>query len=377
MLNFRELCIERPLGTSGNNRILKLLTDTISKYGLETVELPIECTVWDSGNSYIRQDSKKLEIFPGPFSMNLSGTFPVKCLSTIEELKSLNGFNGILVFKDELAKESIFPKNFPFYFPDEHKEIYETLEKIQPKGIAAVTGKDLSSGLNPFPLFEDANMETPTAFVSNLGTIDCTKNISIEINSGRTKAKSKQLVFRKEGTEKEIILISAHMDSKYFTSGALDNASGVYTLYETAKMLGKCKYTIEIVPFNGEDSPEVSGQQAYLQYLKENNYSIKTVINIDAPGHIGSENAFSFYNFDENKKTNLIKKYSLKEGEQWYSGDHGMFVFQEIQCIAVTSGDLFENSINLTHTKRDTPENIDIALLEKLGKTITNIVQEL
>ena len=377
MLNFRELCIERALGTSGNNIVLKLLTDTISKYGLETVELPIECTVWDSGNSYLKQDSNTLEIFPGPFSTNLSGTFPVKSFSTIEELKSLNGFNGILILKNDLAKESIFPKNFPFYFPDEHREIYETLEKIQPKGIVAVTGKDPSSGLNPFPLFEDVNMEIPAAFVSSLETMDCTKDISIEINSRRTKAKSKQLVFRKEGTKKEIILISAHMDSKYFTSGALDNASGVYTLCETAKLLHKGSYTVEIVPFNGEDSPEVSGQLAYLQYLEENNYSIKTVINIDAPGHIGSENAFSFYNFDENKRANLIKNYRLKEGEQWYSGDHGMFVFQEIQCIAVTSGDLFENAINLTHTKKDVPENIDIALLDKLSKTISAIVQDL
>jgi len=46
------------------------------------------------------------------------------------------------------------PRNFPFYFPDKDKVIYETLERISPKGIIAITGQDQSSGLNPFPLLK-------------------------------------------------------------------------------------------------------------------------------------------------------------------------------------------------------------------------------
>ena len=377
MLKFDELCVERPLGTSSNNAVLNLLVGCFSELKYKCIELPIECTVWNPGNSCIRQDNNILEIFPGPYSLSLSGNFPVKCLSTISELKSLNRFNGILILKDDLAKETIMPKKYPFYFPDEHKVIYELIEKIQPSGIIAITGKDPSSGMNPFPLFEDTNMVIPSAFVTNLGTIDYSKEISITVDSNREMVKSKQLVFRKEGIEKEIILISAHMDSKYFTNGALDNASGVYTLYETAKLLDNNKYTIEIVPFNGEDSPEAAGELAYLQYVKENSYSIKAVINIDAPGHIGSETTFSFYNFEETKKNDLIAENKIKEGIQWYSGDHEMFVFQKIPCIAITSSDLFEDSINLTHTNKDTSEKIDINLLKGLSKTIDKIVKKI
>jgi len=373
MLKFNDLCIERPLGTLGNDTVLRLLKKSFSDFQYKTIELSIECTVWNSGDSYIEQNGK-FKIFPSPFSLSLSGNFPVKCISNITELKSIKEFNGILIFTDELAKEAFMPKDFPFYFPDEHREVYKIIEEINPNGILAVTGKDTSSGLNPFPLFEDSNMEIPSAFVANINAIDRTKSIYIKIDSGRKKAKSKQLIFRKEGNEKEIILISAHMDSKYFTNGALDNASGVFALYETAKILGNNKYTIEFVPFNGEESPESSGQLAYLQYLQENNYIIKSVINLDSPGHIGSENAFSFYNYDESAKAELIKKNNLKEGEQWYSGDHGIFVFQEIPCIAITSSDLFEKSIHLTHTRKDTPEKIDIKLLKELGNTINCIV---
>jgi len=61
------------------------------------------------------------------------------------------------------------------------------------------------------------------------------------------------------------------MDTKYFTNGAIDNATGVYTLYEIANLIHdkKFNHTIEIVPFNGEDHPEVSGQLAYLEYLEK------------------------------------------------------------------------------------------------------------
>ena len=103
------------------------------------------------------------------------------------------------------------------------------------------------------------------------------------------------------------------MDSKYFTDGAIDNASGVYTLYEIAKLINTqlFNHTIEIVPFNGEDSPEVSGQLAYLKYLERNKSKIKCVINIDGVGNIGSENEFSFYNFDENVKLDIINPESV------------------------------------------------------------------
>ena len=245
-------------------------------------------------------------------------------------MQNIDGYNGILVFINELSENAKMPNNFPFYFPDEDKTLYETLEKINPKGIIAITGQDQSSGLNPFPLFEDVNLEIPTAYVSTLENLSETNNCSIEINSKTFKEKSKQIIFRKEGNTKDIILIIAHMDTKYFTNGAIDNATGIYTLYEIANLIKNKKFnhTVEIVPFNGEDHPEVSGQLAYLEYLRKNNYSINCVINIDGVGHIGSENMFSFFNFEENMKKEIIGNNNLMEGEQWYSGDHGIFDFR-------------------------------------------------
>ena len=377
MIDFSKLCIERPLGTKENNAIINLLCTAFNELNYKTIDLPFECTVWQSGSSFVEQNGNKFIILPSPFSQELKGIYPIKYVSSLEELQNIKNYNGILVFTNELSESAKMPNNFPFYFPDEDKKIYELLEKINPKGIIAITGQDQASGLNPFPLFEDANLEIPTAYTSSLENIVVVDNITIEINSKTFKNKSKQVIFRKEGLSKDIILISAHMDTKYFTDGAMDNAGGIFTLYEIANLLKNKRYnhTIEFVPFNGEEHPEVSGQLAYLEYLQKNGYTIKNVINIDGAGHIGSENMFSFFNYDENKKTEIISKNNILEGEQWYSGDHGIFAFQNIPCIAITSSDMFTNAVKYTHTKKDTMEIIDINLLKELGETIENILE--
>ena len=381
MLNFADLCIERPVGTEGNNKVIKLLEGAFSKLGYNILELPFNCTVWQSNKSFAEQNNKKIEIFPSPFSKNLKGNFHIKYVSSLMELQSIKDFKGILIFKDELTKAAIFPKNFPFYFPDEDKEKYEAIEKINPEGIITISGQDPVSGLNPFPVFEDVNFQIPAAYAASLEdfleNFTENKEISVEINSKRYKEKSKQIFFRNEGVSEDIILVAAHMDSKYNTDGAIDNAAGLYTLYETAKLIKACRFnhTIEIVPFNGEDSPEVCGQMAYLNYLKENNLKVKTVINIDGVGSIGSENIFSFYNFDKIVKNKIVSENNLSEGEQWYSGDHCIFTFQEIPCIAVTASNMFTELIKITHTKNDKMELVDIRLPEMLSKTIFDIIK--
>jgi aminopeptidase YwaD len=205
MFNFSEVCVERPLGTKGNNDVLNLLYNAFTALKFQTIELPFECTVWQPEDSFLEQNGNRIKLFPSPFSRELSGNFSIKYVSTLTELQNIEGFMGILIFTNELSKNGIMPKDFPFYFPENDKLLYELLENIEPKGIITITGQDPASGLNPFPIFEDPNLKTPTAYVSKLESIVETANVSIEI-----------------------------------------------------------------VPFNGEDSPEVSGQMAYLEYLKKN-----------------------------------------------------------------------------------------------------------
>lgn len=62
-------------------------------------------------------------------------------------------------------------------------------------------------------------------------------------------------------------------------------------------------------------------------------------------------------------------------GEQWVAGDHAMFAFQGIPCVAVTSSNLMETVLDLTHTAGDTVDNVDGTLIETAADTIVEITR--
>ena len=82
------------------------------------------------------------------------------------------------------------PKNFTFYNPERHKEIYRQVENANPCAIIAATSRnpELAGGLYPFPLFEDGDFDIPSVF--------CTEVIGEElaIKAGKTfKLKMKKM----------------------------------------------------------------------------------------------------------------------------------------------------------------------------------------
>ncbi|MCE1169555.1 MAG: M28 family metallopeptidase [Sphingobacteriia bacterium] len=68
---------------------------------------------------------------------------------------------------------------------------------------------------------------------------------------------------------KKRIVITAHIDSKIGTTGAIDNATGVTVLLLLAELLKEYNkdYSLELVFFNGEDYYGAPGQ---ITYLKQN-----------------------------------------------------------------------------------------------------------
>ena len=60
-------------------------------------------------------------------------------VKSLEELESANCQNCILIVGGELAATPLQPKEYPFYYPDEHKYLIELLERKQPAAIIAAT----------------------------------------------------------------------------------------------------------------------------------------------------------------------------------------------------------------------------------------------
>lgn len=380
---------ERAVGTEANNRIIDLVDETLSNLGYSIEKLPFNCLVWKYNESWINIGNKKWRVEPNPFSEPFEGRGKLVLVGSVSELEKVNDCCGsILLLVDELTKNPLQPKNFPFYYPEEHKKIITLLEEKQPVAILAVTGKNLMSGCDPFPFFEDGDFLIPSASIGLDSLEDIKKLTNLEvivdlkIDSRKLKSKSCQIVASKKvPNSKGKIVIAAHMDTKYNTPGALDNAAGLAVLLKTAEIIKTENFDVEVVPFNSEEYFGANGELKYLDLIKQNQEKIALMINIDSPCHLGSKMAVSFYNFNE-RMTKLAGDFlqnhpEVIEGDQWYAGDHSAFVFQDVPCVAITSSDLFDGALEFTHTPKDTLDSVDTKMIEHVAKNIASIAADI
>lgn len=377
---------ERPVASMANERVLDIIQTEAVQTGWNVISKPFICTKWEKGKSSIERGKHSFEIFPSPFSKAYKGNGDIIVIHSIEELESFNITEKIVFLKGNIAKEPMMPKNFPFYYPDEHKHIIDSLEEKKPSAIIAVTGRDEMCGLNPFPMFEDGNFSIPSAYINELTANNIlaengTANLNIVSNN--SSEKSRQIIVTRKAKDRAAgkIIICAHMDTKYGTPGAVDNAAGLAVLLKIMENLKNYtnSYDIDIVPFNGEEYYEVKGQLEYLDYIKDDFDTIKLVINIDSPCHKDSKTAVSTYNIGEELSTKLNadmkKNCNVVMGEQWYTGDHSVYAFRGIPCIAVTSSDLFETVIQFMHTQRDTIDQISFDMINQTADFLTELIK--
>lgn len=381
-----EIAIERPVGTEPNQHVLTAIQEEALQRGYDFILLPFECKTWRRGKSYIEAGNTTYEIFPSPFSEPYTGSGEMAVVHSSEELAETD-FNGKLLFlRGAIAADALMPKGYPFYYPDEHKRIIDLLEEKKPIAVIAVTGRHPMCGLEPFPMFEDGNFSIPSAYTDEATAARILENSTASklcIASGVSASKSSQIVITKRAQKESQgkIMVCAHMDTKYDTPGALDNAAGVAVLLETMEKLkgyAGC-YDLEFVPSNGEEYYEAKGELAYLEYLGNSITPVKLVINIDGPCHKASQTAVSSYNFDDElgKKLNeeMSKRSNIVSGPQWYAGDHSVFAYQELPCIAVTSSNLFEGVLELTHTDKDTIDQVSYGLISETADFLAGFVK--
>ncbi len=380
---------ERPVGTPSNGVVLDFFEKEFYSVGYEVESLPFNCMCWEKDKSFFQINDKAFEIFPSPFSKPFEGNAEISIIRSIEDLQNLMCKDKIVILCDDIAKEPIQPKDFPFYYPDEHKNLITLLEKQSPKAIICATGKHPLCGLNPFPMFEDGNFMIPSAYMSkvllkNCKQLDLPASVyKLSIKSKNSSVCSRQIIAVKKAQKQAIgkIIVCAHMDSKYNTPGAIDNAAGVTVVMNIMKGLNQfsCDYNIDFVLFNSEEYFGVNGQLEYLGYIKSRQDNISLVINLDSPCHINSKTAISLYNASERItaiiQSQLTTRGKIIEGDQWYAGDHAMFVSQGIPCIAVTSSNLFETVLGLTHTQSDTTNNISIDLVKDTSEFLIELIQ--
>jgi len=376
---------ERPLGSEANRQASAYLAAEAQRMGYEVERLPFKCMRWDGRASFIERDDVRITVRPSPFSPGFDQWCEAVMVDSTQQLKRTRCDGKLVFLRGTIAKEPLMPRDFPFYFPDAHREIYALLDERKPAAIMAITGKHPASGLEPFPLIEDANFKIPSGYLdqASMDQIMSGKSkIRLMLDSRVFPETGEQVVATKKavGESRGKIALFAHMDTAYGTPGALDNAAGVAVLLAAMEKLKNYAgpYDLEFIPFNGEDSSMVKGQLAYLEQHRKEMGDIRLGINLDAVGAKGSQAAVSTYNLDAERQAWLDEMMSgferIERGPEWVEGDHSIFVFQGVPCLAVTSSNLREGVMAVSHTPADTLDGVERELLVETADFIAELV---
>lgn len=387
-----QLCVvipERPTGSPGNRLAAEFFEATIAACGFETFRQVFNCLDWQSGATSLIVDGQAFEIFPSPYSPGIFARAPLIAAETLDELANLKADGKILLLKGELAREQLMPKNFPFYNPESHQQIYRVLEAQNPRAVLAATGRnpEVAGALYPFPLIEDGDFDLPSAYmtdeVGNKLAILRGELAHLQIEAQRLPAQGWNVVARKPGISDRRLVFFAHLDAKPGTPGAIDNAAGITTLLLLAEMLKGYHgdLGLEITALNGEDYFSSPGEQLYLQVNEGKFGDIALGINLDGLGYHKGNLAYSLYGcppvLSENIAATFARHPGLIEGDPWVQGDHFLFLMNNVPALAITSELVMELLTEICHTPKDRPEIVDPARLVTAVHALRELVTEL
>lgn len=386
------LCNEienRSVGSKGNLEATNFFKGEIEKFSWLTEIQKFEAMDWETEGVELTCDNNIFSASASPYSTGCNETGQLVCINEIEAFKETDTKDKIVLLYGNIAKEQLMPKNFMFYNPDEHKEIVAALENSGAKTIITATGRNsaLAGGMYPFPMIEDGDFNIPSIYMTEeeglkLKKLDG-KFITVNSNAKRIQSVGYNVIGTKGINEDKRIVITAHIDAKKNSPGAIDNATGVIILLLLAELLKdyNSDTMLELVAFNGEDYYAVPGQMAYISEKQNQFNTILCNINIDGAGYFDGPSSISFYELPNHleRKIKIFIQDSdeLFEGNQWVQGDHSIFVQHKVPAIAITS-EWFLNNMEtqtVTHTPKDNARIVDCEKLVNVACCLKKIIE--
>ena len=375
---------DRDLGTKRNRDATDYVAERLRQTGLKVETLEFEVPEWRYGHASVKTGDLELSAHPGPFSPSLEGEGPLVVIRTADEISAVGVPGTVLLLCGEIASTQFTPRGYPFYSNPDHAAILDALEAKRPLAVLSATDKDPMTGaMSPFPLIEDVRFTVPSAYMSAEKGAELSRHVgdvvAVSIVSEVRASTGVQPVGRRAGTREGRIVVSAHIDSKPGSPGAIDNAAGVAVLLAVASLVRDVELdsAIEFVPFNGEDHVLAPGELSWLA-ANEDLSDIGLVINIDAPGLIGAPSAYSLYGVDEATAAIAASlsddNEDVVEGTPWPASDHMIFAMRGIPAIAVTTADFATGASEVFHTPADAPEAVDYDLLASAARFVADLI---
>jgi aminopeptidase YwaD len=388
----QQFCVEipnRPVGSPGNRKATDFFAQKTSSFGFQVEPQVFPCIDLEYGDLTLSINGEPYAAFISPYSLGCRIHAPLVTVSTLEQLKSVDALNKVLLIYGELTKEQLMPKNFPFYNPDEHKQIYKLLETKHPLAIITATGRnpELAGGMYPFPMIEDGDFDIPSIYMTaeegerikeHTGKV-----LTLEFYARRIPAVGYNIIARKGSGSQPRIVVCAHIDAKDGTPGAIDNAVGVIVLLLLAELMQDFsgKLGLELLAVNGEDYYSGIGEIKYLEELGDGIKKVLLAINIDAAGYVSGDTHYSLYDLPENMARIIHRAFSvyegIQEGVQWYQSDHSIFIQSQRPAVAITSEHFMDLSTYITHTSKDIPEIVDLNKLMEVALALQEMIKNL
>jgi len=391
-LYLQTLCTVKPnrrTGSSGNKAATDFFADTIRTYGYEIDAFPFECQDYICRGSFLTHGEDAFKVFASPYSLGCDVIAELFTVATTEELENTDFAGKILLLKGAICSEQLMPKNFVFYNPEHHQKIIALLEGRKPAGIITATERkpEQVGALYPFPLIVDGDFDIPSAYCRDtVGDVLAARQgepFRLKIDASRLPSCASNIIARLNRGAAEKVVITAHIDAYEDSPGASDNASGVVVLLLCMEMLSdyRGEYCIEFVALNGEDHYSAGGQMDYLNRYGGEFPRILLAVNIDDVGYNQGRSAYSFYECSSELKKNdadVFQRFGgLVQGEQWFNGDHMIFVQSGVPSLAFTSECMPELMMTVTHTSSDIPDIIDCRKLIEIAESLVALVRSL
>lgn len=379
----------RSVGSEGNRKATRFFEQELLRLGWRTSKAEFDAIDWIDGGAGLMCNGESFEVFAGPYSLPFSGKRQLLAVSDTPGLEKADLEEKIVLLHGEIAREQLMPKNFVFYNPDEHRKIIELLEKGKPAAIISATGRNsaLAGGVYPFPLIEDGDFDIPSVYMTEeegMRLLECDGSaVTLESVSERVPGKGYNVTAVMGPEDADRVVVTAHIDAKKGTPGAIDNATGVIVLLLLADLLRDYEghRKIELVAFNGEDYYAVPGQMNFIMANQGRFSEMILNINIDGSGYREGVSAFSPFNLPEEiyrKTMAVITRYpGITEGAQWPQGDHSIFVQYGVPALAVSSKWFIDNmeSQDITHTPKDNPGITDCRKLVEIALALNDLIR--
>lgn len=382
---------ERRVGSPENRRATAYAKRILEEAGwsVGSTELPV--TDWKTEGAALTCGGRTFEVFASPYSKGCSVRGELVAVNAVEQLEKTDIRDKIVLLSGEIAAEQIAPKNFPFWNPEEHRHLVSVLERGNPLALICATERNpaLAGGVYPFPLFEDGDFDIPSVYMKDTEgekLLACAgRTVELTSRAERIPATAYQVTGRKSNRTKNRIVVSAHIDTKIGTPGAIDNGTGVAVVLALAELLQD--YTgaspVELVLFNGEDYYGAAGQVEYVRQHAGRFDEIRLNINIDGAGYRDGLSCFSPFGLPEDMlgpwQETLRSTPGLLEGAPWYQGDHSLFLQNGCPAVAVSSKWFIDRMAcqEITHTPADNLGIVDSERVAECALGIDGLIKRL